>query len=55
MKNSELYQMAMVAVVQADYLLPGVKIDIIARLLTDQRLAEINEQPLGPLPEEDEF
>lgn len=55
MKKSDLYQMAMVAVVQADYLLPGVKIDIIAQLLTDQRLAEFNEGALEPLSEEDEL
>ena len=55
MKKSDLYQMAMVAVVQADYLLPGVKIDIIAQLLTDQRVAVFNEEALEPLPEEDEL
>ena len=55
MKKSDLYQQAMVAVVQADYLLPGVKIDIIAQLLHDQRMAEFNEEALEPLPEEDEL
>ena len=54
-KKSELYQWAMIAVVEAGYLTATEKIEIIDQLLTDQRLAKFNEEALEPLPEEDEL
>lgn len=45
-KKSDIYQQAMVAVVQAEYILPGVKIEIIDQLLTDRKLALFSEGEL---------
>ena len=47
-KKSDIYQQAMVAVVQAEYILPAVKIEIIEQLLHDQRMARFQEKPLDP-------
>lgn len=54
-KKSELYQWAMIAVVQSEHLAAGTKIEVIDQLLTDQRVAVFNEEALEPLPEEDEL
>ena len=54
-KKSELYQWAMIAVVETEHLTPNTKIEVIDQLLTEQRLAVFNEQALEPLPEEDEL
>lgn len=43
-KKSNLYQMAMIAVVQAEHLTPMLKIEIIDQLLADHRLAAYNER-----------
>lgn len=53
-KKSDLYQMAMEAVIGVEGMPAWVKIEIIDQLLTDQRLAKFNEEALEPLPEEDE-
>ena len=45
-KKSDLYQWAMIAVVQAEHLTPMTKIEVIDRLLTDQRLAMFSEGEL---------
>lgn len=45
-KKSELYQWAMIAVVQAEHLTPMTKIEVIDQLLTDQRVAKFNEEAL---------
>lgn len=45
-KKSELYQWAMIAVVQSEHLAAGTKIEVIDQLLTDQRLAIFNERPV---------
>ena len=47
-KKSELYQWAMIAVVQAEHLTPMTKIEVIDRLLHDQRMAVFEETPLEP-------
>ena len=54
-KKSEIYQIAMEAVVNTSHLLASVRVEIIDQLLTDQRLAAFNEEALEPLPEEDEL
>ena len=43
-KKSDLYQLAMMAVIQAEFILPVVKIEIIEQLLTDRKLAEYGER-----------
>ena len=55
MKKSELYQLAMIAVVETEHLTPMTKIEFIDQLLADQRVAKFNETALEPLPEEDEL
>ena len=45
-KKSELYQWAMIAVVQAEHLTPMTKIEVIDQLLTDRRLALFSEGEL---------
>ena len=55
MKKSELYQIAMEAVVNTSHLLASVRVEVIDLLLSEQRLAVFNEQALEPLPEEDEL
>lgn len=54
-KKSELYQWAMIAVVQAEHLTPMTKIEVIDQLLTDQRLALFSEGELKVSVEEDEL
>ena len=53
-KKSELYQWAMIAVVQAEHLTPMTKIEVIDRLLTDQRLALFSEGELKVSADEEE-
>lgn len=45
-KKSELYQWAMIAVVQAEHLTPMTKIEVIDQLLADHRVAKFNEEVL---------
>lgn len=53
-KKSELYQWAMIAVVQAEHLTPMTKIEVIDQLLTDRRLALFSEGELKVSVEEGE-
>ena len=54
-KKSELYQWAMVAVIEYVHMTANDKIAIIEQLLHDQKMAEFSERALEPLPEEDEL
>lgn len=45
-KKSDLYQWAMIAVVQAEHLTPATKIEVIDQLLHDQRMARFEDKPL---------